>query len=561
LKPLITPKYFYFCIFFMLITFMGTAQEKLAPDVYLVRFGDKDNNTYQLSVPSGFLSSRAILRRQRQGIPIRENDLPVSRMYTDSLQKLGFTVLNCSKWLNAASVETTNSTLLEKLQEISFIKILQKNNKLTPTRLSARKYSPTVSAEKSGSGEYYGAAYSQVTIHHGEFLHEKGLRGQDMLIAVLDAGFNNARNMSCLDSLWLENRVILSRDTYGNTGNLFNGEEHGSMVLSILAATEPGYLVGTAPQASYLLLRSEDATTETNGDLREYLIEEFNWVVAAELADSIGADIISSSLGYSTFNDTSMNHTYEDMDGCTTLVSKGASVASSKGMIVVVSAGNEGADSWKYIIVPADADSILAVGATDSNRKRAGFSSVGPTADNRIKPDVMAIGKGTAVQTSSNTIGRVNGTSFSAPVIAGLTACLWQAAPDKGNINIINTIKRYSSQYALPDNYMGYGIPDFRKAYYALLLNEDVIADDKMNVWPIPFTDEFQIEIPASEESSLVLSIFDYTGRKVFEKQETITPQIANIIVVQELALFASGVYIVKVSLGTGTSEQKILKL
>ncbi|HEX2936935.1 MAG TPA: S8 family serine peptidase, partial [Bacteroidales bacterium] len=289
----------------------------------------------------------------------------------------------------------------------------------------------------------------------------------------------------------------------------------------------------------------------------EYPIEEFNWAVAAELADSIGADIITSSLGYSVFDDASMDHTYRDMNGHSTMASQAASIAASKGIIVLVSAGNEGEDNWKYITAPSDADSILTVGAINSLGVRAPFSSVGPTFDRRIKPDVMAVGWNTVVQTPGNTIATANGTSFSAPIIAGLTACLWQSAPGKKNIDIINAIKQSSSRYQTPDSLMGYGIPDFYKAYATL----HPLRDKDINAWPSPFTSELNVAFAPIAEKSARLSIYTVSGRKVFEKHISTISTDTNTVVIDELAYLQKGLYVVKVFAGSQVFVCKVVKL
>ncbi|HEY4787607.1 MAG TPA: S8 family serine peptidase, partial [Bacteroidales bacterium] len=331
-------------LIFALFTCSSFAQEKLAPGIYLIRFTDKNSNQYQLSQPESFLSPRALLRRHQQQIVLKNNDLPVSALYIDSLRKLGFTILNSSKWHNAVTVLVSDTSIFRKLDNVSFVKPYVKSKSIITPSFPSNKLIANYSIVKSQLTDFYGLSYDQIAIHHGDFLHSLGYQGQGMLIAVIDAGFNNAQNMSCFDTLWMENRVSLERDTYNPNASVFTEDSHGSEVLSTMAATFPGNLVGTAPKANYLLLRSENATYEANGRQYEYPVEEFNWTVAAELADSIGADIISTSLGYSQFNDSTLNHTYKDMNGHTTLVSIGASIAASKGMIVVVSAGNEGAN-------------------------------------------------------------------------------------------------------------------------------------------------------------------------------------------------------------------------
>ncbi len=528
------------------------AQEKLAPGVYMVRFTDKNQQNYDLSHPERFLSQRAIQRRQRQNLFFKENDLPVSLTYIDSLKHMGFEVLSSSKWLNALTIKASDTALFPKLRTLSFVKPFMRKNALKSALIPHKTPDILTASAFYDPNQYYGSSFGQIDIHHGIFLHEHGFRGQGILIAVIDAGFNNARNMSGFDSLWLENRVILTRDFVQPGGDVFIQASHGANVLSIIASISPGYLIGTAPKASFLLLRSENASSE-------YPVEEFNWAVAAELSDSIGADIISTSLGYTTFDDPSLNHTYADMNGHTAISSIAATIASSKGMIVVASAGNEGTSSWKYISAPADADSIITVGAIDVNGNIAAFSSRGPTYDKRIKPDVVAVGYKTMIQNPDNTFGWGNGTSFSAPVIAGLTACLWQACPGKSNMEIISAIQQYSSQYTMPDSIKGFGIPDFKSALYALNTAQQ-LSNGTLHLFPNPFTTQFSAEFEAIPEGIVKIDIFDVTGRKLLEMQKTVYRNIPSTIFINQLASFPKGLYVVKVFSDSKTLEGKILK-
>jgi subtilisin family serine protease len=248
------------------------------------------------------------------------------------------------------------------------------------------------------------------------------------------------------------------------------------------------------------------------------------------------------------------------MDGHTTISSVAAGIAASKGIIVVVSAGNEGSNSWKYITAPADADSVLTVGAIDINGIPATFSSKGPTYDRRVKPDVVAVGKGTVIQNVDNTLAKSNGTSFSAPIISGLVACLWQTCPDKSNMEIIRAIQQYSSQYFMPDSIMGYGIPNFKNAFYALNPSQQP-KPGYLSLYPNPFSDQISIEFGAIPEGKTSIFMYDVTGSKLFEKSEGVNKSIPNSIVIKQLATLPRGVYIVKVSSGSITLEGKVLKL
>ena len=543
---------------------LAEAQEKLATDIYLIRFTDKSQNRFENSHPEKFLSLRAIQRRIKQNIPFISNDLPVSTVYVDSLKHLGFKILHESKWLNAVSVNVVDIQQFDKLKDIKFVVPYKLKSGLKSNDSPGIKFKSETTPVKLDPKTYYGPSFNQMAIHHGDYLHNRGFRGQGMLIAVIDAGFKNAQNMSSLDSLWDENRVKLVRDLILPDGNVFIQDPHGSEVLSVLAGLRPGHLVGSAPKADYVLLRTEDATEEkdSNGITRycEYPVEEFNWAIAAELADSVGVDVISTSLGYSLFNDPQLNHSYKDMNGRTTIISKAAGIASSKGMIVVVSAGNEGNKLWKYITAPADADSILAVGAIDANNIIASFSSRGPTSDRRIKPDVVAVGQNTILQQPDNEFVQGNGTSFSAPVIAGLTACLWQSCPNKTNMDIIGTIKQYASQYYNPDTIKGFGSPDFRQSFYAL--NPDLFEyKDKLICSPNPFSTTIELQFEMIPEGKVQLSVFDIYGWKVIDKQIYVNSEIPNIISTNDLISLAKGFYVIQLHSGSKKLKTTIIKI
>jgi hypothetical protein len=496
------------------------SQQKLAPNIYMVKLTDKGYNSYSLSVPGNFLSARAIERRTKQNLPIEINDLPVSQLYIDSLTVAGFNVLNTSKWLNAAIITIPNDTLLPYLSKFSFIIKANNSNKTVGASLKSFKVkTDKLKTDSLTNEQLYGTSYLQLSINNGQFLHNNNYKGKNVLIAVLDGGFTGVLNFTSLEKLRAENRIVFQRDIVDKTGASFYSLSHGANVLSIMAGVQTGSLVGTAPEANYALIRTEDAHIELSGLQYEYPVEEFYWVVGAELADSIGADVINSSLGYNEFNDSTLNHTYKDMDGKTTLCTQGANIASSKGMIVVVSAGNEGSKPWTHITAPADADNILTVGAINNTLQITPFSSRGPSADLRVKPDVVALGQGTYVQAGTDYFSPGSGTSFAAPVITGLTACLWQANPNKTSLEVMDAIRKSASQYSKPDSLLGYGIPNFEVANSILQGNSlnkiraNIIS--YLNAYPNPCKEYITIDFwnPAKNVISIYLS--DLQGKKI----------------------------------------------
>ncbi|MCD6112900.1 MAG: S8 family serine peptidase [Bacteroidales bacterium] len=540
------------------------SQTELAPNKFLIRFTDKNNCGYSISRPEKFLSQRAIDRRQKQNIIIDNYDLPVNSEYILKVKNTGVKILNKSKWFNSVVIETSNLDTLNKIMNFSFVK----NDEFKPiTKIKKQnksffdnefyKGALSTSCVKATNDEHYnyGLANNQIEMINGKDLHDKNYRGQGMNIAIIDAGFINTENLKVFDSLWHNNQILGEHNFVEKDSTVFARHTHGTMVLSTIGGNIPGKFIGTAPKANFWLLLSEDANSE-------YLIEEYNWASAAEFADSVGADIINSSLAYSIFNAPSQNHNYSDMDGKTTPVTQAANIAASKGIIIVNSAGNEGNNSWKYICAPADADKILCVGAVDSAGNYASFSSIGPTYDGRTKPDIVAQGKNAAV---ANAYGgywtNANGTSFSSPIIAGMCACLWQAHPLFSNMEIIDAIIKSADNYQFPDNFLGYGIPDFSAAdKYLSEIEKNMKKDFCVNIFPNPFIDIINMTLYSFKNQKAVLSVFDITGRKVFLHRNINLNFGYNKLSVNALKNIAKGFYFVKISTENNTIVEKIIK-
>ena len=417
---------------------------------------DLDHTPFSVNRPSEFLSQRSIDRRKRQGIPVDLTDLPVAPAYEKQVAEAGIEIVGKSKWNNTLLIRIHKDKELRKLEGLEFItkrkKVFQ-----APDSVSQRMRSNVRNGlnEWSQGDEFYGAADTQLKSLNGKKLHENGYRGKGMMIAVFDGGFMNADKIPALHKIKLAG---VKDFVVPESKSVFGEMEHGTMVLSTMAANAPDFYVGVAPEAQYLLIRCEDERTES-------LAEEDYWASAAEYADSCGVDVINSSLGYHGFDDSSMNHHYYEQDGNTALISRTASMCADKGIVCVNSAGNDGMGSWKKINFPADAKDILTVGSINEHGMNAAFSAVGPTADGRIKPDVMAFGSPTCVITGRGSIINDNGTSFSSPLVAGMVACLWQALPGKTAKQIIKLVKLAGDNQQHPDNVFGYGVPDFWKAY------------------------------------------------------------------------------------------------
>ena len=417
---------------------------------------DLDHTPFSVNRPSEFLSQRSIDRRKRQGIPVDLTDLPVAPAYEKQVAEAGIEIVGKSKWNNTLLIRIHKDKELRKLEGLEFItkrkKVFQ-----APDSVSQRMRSNVRNGlnEWSQGDEFYGAADAQLKSLNGKKLHENGYRGKGMMIAVFDGGFMNADKIPALHKIKLAG---VKDFVVPESKSVFGEMEHGTMVLSTMAANAPDFYVGVAPEAQYLLIRCEDERTES-------LAEEDYWASAAEYADSCGVDVINSSLGYHGFDDSSMNHHYYEQDGNTALISRTASMCADKGIVCVNSAGNDGMGSWKKINFPADAKDILTVGSINEHGMNAAFSAVGPTADGRIKPDVMAFGSPTCVITGRGSIINDNGTSFSSPLVAGMVACLWQALPGKTAKQIIKLVKLAGDNQQHHDNVFGYGVPDFWKAY------------------------------------------------------------------------------------------------
>lgn len=469
----------------LLLIFYGDAQAQHTR--HIVWLKNKGGTTFSLSNPSAYLSARALQRRTNQQLIVDSTDLPVSNNYLNAIGAIsGVTILNVSKWLNAVCIQTSTPTALVAVQQLAFVQstaglaartaLGHTREKFTETQRITPLQAPTEKqAELLGDFYSYGnSAGAEIKLHKGEFLHNIGLRGQGLQIAMLDGGFFNYNQLRAFDSVNRNGQILSTWDFVSRNATVSDDHPHGMQCLSTIAANLPGQFVGKAPQASFHLYRTEDVNSE-------YPIEEFNWVCAAERADSIGADLISSSLGYFDFDDPSFNYTYAQLNGNTTIAVRGADRAAKKGLLVFNSAGNEGNTAWRNIITPADGDSVLAIGAVTAQGVVGSFSSYGPAPGGRIKPDIASVGVSAVVQGSNNAIGTANGTSFSCPNMAGLAACLWQGFTEFNNMKIAEALKRSGSRYTNPDDRVGYGIPDLRKAFGWLLTEYATVTADVSN--------------------------------------------------------------------------------
>lgn len=426
---------------------------------YRVYLTDKKNNPYSLKKPEAFLSEKSLARRKKLGLKLDKHDLPVTPAYVEKLRAQGLRIHCVSKWNNTVVVEMSDTLQAKNVEALPFVSAVRKVWESSDSVLCVQwDRKALVENKRDTLDNFYGKGQKQLEQLGADQLHKAGYRGKGMTIAVIDGGFFNVDAISAF-----KNTRILGTRNFVNPQKSVYAEmqPHGTMVLGCIAPDEAYFHVGTAPEASFYLLQSEDTGSEQ-------IIEEDNWCAAVEYADSIGADIVTSSLGYTKFDNPLDSHKYFEQDGRTALNSRSASLAASRGLLLLNSAGNEGEGTWKKIGFPADASDILTVGAVDYKGVIAEFSSLGNTADGRIKPDVMAVGKGTWVINARGNAVQSDGTSFSCPVLCGAVACLWQAFPEKTPVEIIEAVQRAGNNYSHPDNIYGYGIPNVWKAYNIL---------------------------------------------------------------------------------------------
>jgi serine protease AprX len=559
----------------LLIIFLFLFQQASAQEFkYLIHLKNKNNNGFSVSDPTAFLSEQSIQRRQKQNIPIDSTDLPITAAYTDSLSALpSLRILNKSRWFNQLLISITDTNVLQQVRAFSFVlssepvnnqwleKIKDRvsvNRQKTDNRVSLSE-SPFNS---SGIFSYYnyGSSYTQIHIHHGDFLHDLGFRGENMTIAILDNGFNNYLTNPAFDSVRNDHRILGTYDFVHLKQSVNEEELHGAYCFSILASNIPQTMIGTAPAARYWLFKTED-------DLSETPVEEQNWVTAAEFADSVGVDLISTSLGYAYFDDSLYDLDYAERDGHTALISRAANLAVAKGIIVTAAAGNSGSelDEKKFVICPADGDSVFAVGSVDSKGLIGSFSSWGPNASGQAKPDGVSVGVGTSLIANDGILHTGNGTSFANPNLAGLITCLWQAFPEFSAHDILAAVRQSSDKYRNPDNRYGFGLPDFEKAYHNLLIKRlagtnPLTAADWIRVFPVPFDQMIHISLLPDVSGNASIQLLDISGKIIQTVSIPITADEVQFFEFNVKQPLARGAYIIHYEDQKQSKTIKILK-
>ncbi len=517
---------------FLLITvvlgFLCTVNTSAAPAyAFRVKFKDK-NGTLSFADSLQFLSPKSLERRWKQSIALDSTDLPVVQAYIDTVMNVSSAarLQSVSKWFNQIVVITFDSSkaalvaALPMVENVTFV--AKYNNGIFKTNPSITKFPEVKSyqGKTTGNSAYYGLSFQQIDQIDVDCLHDLGYRGENMDIAIFDVNFRYANTCSAYDSLQLQNRV---KDVYNfarDTAYVYSSaiaSSHGMNVLGCMAANIPGTYVGSAPYGNFFLYITEDILVEAP-------IEEDNWLMAAERADSIGVYLINSSLGYNIYNAplSASSYTYTNMDGQSSLLVKAANKAVSKGMFVVNAQGNEGLSAWHYMLTPADGDSVYSVGSVDGSGLWGG-SGYGPTFDSRVKPDGMAMGKGTSLIGDNCSVGAANGSSFASPIMCGAIACLWQALPNLKNWQLRNLIKMSSDRYTNPNNTHGFGIPNFCTAYQIALGTSDVQSIDyTFSLYPNPSQGEFYIKSYEPSISEFSISIYDISGKLIYKSAKMV---------------------------------------
>lgn len=527
-------------ILLAILLYCGISYAQETEEDAWVFFNAKINVADAIANPVSILTQRAIDRKNKHGVTIDLRDVPVNEAYISQIKNiLGIDVFAKSKWFNAIHVRG-NESVINDLLALDFVNHIEFANKALNRTSEFNLTKDKFEIEETQIEFVYGTTQNQVEMIGVDDLHNLDYTGDGMLIAVLDAGFPNVNTMGAFQYLREAGNLLNGYDFVGRTENVYDysGSTHGTKVLSAMAGYIENHYVGTAPDASYYVFRTEDVGSENP-------VEESYWVEAAERADSLGVDIINSSLGYKEYNNANYSYSANDLNGNTAYITKGANIASEKGMLIVNSAGNAGASG---IIAPADAANVFAIGAVDLNGVYSNFSSQGSVFQPTQKPDVVARGTAAYVINPNNSIVQNNGTSFSAPIMSGALACLWQALPNLSAIEIMQVVRASGSQFNNPDNFLGYGVPNLQEALDAELSIVN-IKTDTFRVFPNPVQNRLNFVFP-KDIDQIDLDIYNVLGKKVLSKRISHNESV-------EMGYLAPGIYLAKLN-GTQFKSQTI---
>jgi subtilisin family serine protease len=484
---------------------------------YRVDFTDKNNNPYSLDRPEEFLSQASIERRQNQGVSLDSTDLPVIESYVDSVLGIGGELVHRTKWLNGITVklDAQDTIVFQAVATYPFVRNVQLIRAGVEQKRQAKfelEESLTGPIDLTMGESAYGQAYRQVAMLQTDLLHNLGFKGQGITVAIMDNGYRGV-DRAPFDSMRLQGRLLGHWDFVDGDSNVFDDGNHGTTVLSTMAVNDPGNMIGTAPHASYYLFNTEDNQSES-------LLEEDHWLRAAEYADSLGVQVFNTSLGYSTFDNPDYNFTYADMDGQSTRISLASSLASQKGILVVNSAGNEGNKSWFYITAPADAEGIIAVAAVNADEVVTNFSSRGPSFDDRVKPELAAMGAGVIVANQTGSYVTSGGTSFASPILAGSAVSLWSTYPNLSSTELRLALFQSGHQYQSPDSLYGYGIPNVYNAFLRLGATDTSLYRDgaDVKVYPNPIQEGSKVYFGSIPEGEYSYRMFNGAGQMLHKE-------------------------------------------
>ncbi len=532
------------CRLAFILSIISTSLWAQQSNRYVVFFKDKNNTPYSLSDPGAFLSNKSLYRRAHSKISVTTDDLPVNPSYVSQVKASGAKTFFTSRWMNAVLVEATPTIIstIVSLPIVSNATLVAPGARLIGGRTKQLKI-------KNGA-DSPSATQTQIDMLGLDSMHSEGFYGEGILVSIFDAGFPGVNKTTAFQPVFAENRLRLTKDFVSNSDNVYQYDPHGAEVFSVIAGQLDGVFEGGAYKSNYMLFVTEDTSSE-------YRVEEYNWLFAAEKADSAGTDVIQSSLGYNLFDDASMNYTSANLDGKTAIISKAAAFARDRGIIVVESAGNEGSSSWKFITPPADVDGILAVGSVNSSGIKSTFSSFGPTADGRIKPDVVALGQSTSVILPNGSLGTDSGTSLAAPLVTSLVIGLLQAYPQLTPAEIVQAVKLSADKGNQPNNSLGYGLPNYIAVKHYLESNQ---SGDDVFIYPNPSASTLNLAFKNIPEGTVDLSFYDSQGKVMATPGINSLDWLSNPVTIS-LSNLAAGTYLLKVKTSSIIKTFRFVKL